>query len=276
MKNSSLRIFFRIYTLALVFCSAARTWLKFTSADLETGFYLGGGRLPSLYMIILAGTIALLFLLYLLRSTDADYPILLMNRPLSLLALLVGTSILLYQFELLQVFSFSTTNPGISLTPLARISCVILGQLAALAFLIIALRGLTQDSVNGVLALIAGVWQMILVVNKFNGYKTLTAVTDNTLAVLFMLFCTMFMVGHARTLGGLARKDGRNYAIPTGLCASLLGFMLVIPNWIYMAVNRTVLIPAPLLGGWESIFIAIMSLYALAFVRHTCDCIKSV
>jgi hypothetical protein len=96
------------------------------------------------------------------------------------------------------------------------------------------------------------------------------------LAVLFMLFCSMFLVGHARTLSGLARGDGRNYTIPTGFCAALCGFLLVAPNWLWAWMNETSRYPALLLGTFESWFVFCMSVYAICFVLSLTRGIKKV
>jgi len=111
---------------------------------------------------------------------------------------------------------------------------------------------------------------------KFNSYTTLTTISDNLLAVLFMLFCALFMAGHARTLIGIGRKDGRNYTIPSGLSSSLFGILLVVPNWIWVFANGASALPAPMLGTYESVFVFFMSIYSLLFVRHICLTIRSV
>ena len=156
---------------------------------------------------------------------------------------------------------------------------VIFGWFSAIVFTFIGARALFSGRGQlrgGALPLVAGIWVMILLVASFNRYTTLTTISDNLLTVLFMVFASLFFVGHARTLGGFARKDGRNYAIPSGLATSLCGILLVVPNWVWAVYNGTLTMPAPLLGSFESMFVLVTSVYAFLFVRHTCLGIRPV
>jgi len=268
--SSSFRIFFALYFAALIFCLGARIWLKLNAMDPETGFYIGNTALVNAFNIVLALCIASLLLFYLFNRTDRDYPVLRGDKITAFFALLTGLAIAFLQLETLQIPGFGAINPGVALSGIPLIVSAVFGWFSSLVFIFIGGRALFSKGImrDGIFFLIAGVWLMLTLVFKFNSYTTLTTVSDNLLAVLFMLFCSLFLTGHARTLEGLSRKDGRNYAIPTGLSASLCGILLVVPNWIWAGVNQSFILPAPMLGSFESVLVFLLSIYALLFVRH--------
>ncbi|MCL2857658.1 MAG: hypothetical protein FWE19_08090 [Oscillospiraceae bacterium] len=281
-QGSSFRGFFALYFGSLIFCLGARVYLKLTAMDEVTGFYQGADILVLAFNVVLAAGVVLLYLLYLLRRTDNDYPVMREDKAVAFFALLCGLSIALYQLEVFDIPIFSglaELNLGVGLGGIALMLSGAFGWLSAIAFIFVGARALVAGKGQmrgGLLFLVAGIWMMITLVSSFNRYTTLTTISDNLLVVLFMVFATLFFIGHARTLGGFARKDGRNYAIPSGLIASLCGFLLVIPNWVWAVANGTLNLPAPMLGSFESVFVLITSVYALLFVRHTCLGIRFV
>jgi len=250
--------------------------------DEVLGFYRGAGGLVFAFNAMLSACVVLLYLLYLLRPTDGDYPVLREDRPVALFAMLCGISMGLFQLEIVGIHVFSGIaglNIGVELAGIPLILTAVFGWFSAIAFTFVGARGLFVGGGQlrgGLLFLFAGAWMMIASTGSLNNYTTLTTISDNLLAVLFMVFATLFFVGHARTLGGFARKDGRNYAIPSGLAASLCGVLLVVPNWVWAFANSTLFMPAPMLGSFESVFVLIASIYALLFVRHICLGIRSV
>jgi len=276
--SGSFRSFFALYFAALVFCLGTRIWLKLNAMDPQTGFYTGNTALVNAFNAVLALCIASLFSLYLLRRTDRDYPVMRGDKITAFFALLTGFAIALFQLETLQIPGFGAINPGVALGGIHLILSAVLGWFSSLAFIFIGGRALFSQGImrNGVFSLIAGVWLMLTLIYKFNSYAALTTVSDNLLAVLFMVFVSMFLIGHARTIEGLGREDGRNYAIPTGLSASLCGILLVVPNWIWAGVNQSFIFPAPLLGSFESVLVFFLSVYALLFARHLCLSIRHV
>ncbi|MGI6403742.1 MAG: hypothetical protein ACOX0K_05940 [Oscillospiraceae bacterium] len=276
MKRSAFFPFFALYWGTLILCGGIQIRLKLVQMDYTTGFYTGS-RLPvAVFYTVLGLCIALLFLLYLLRRTGGDYPVLRSRRSIAVPAILLGGSILFFTAETLALFPFGKGSP----IPMGAPSAILrglLGLMAGFSFLVSGIQGLRLGRMKGGLLVLApGVWMLVTLVCRFNAYNTLTTVSDNLLTVLFMLFAAVFLVGHARTLSGLARKDGRNYVIPAGLCASLCGFFVSVPNWIWMAVHHSMDIPAPLLGLAESCFLFMTALYALWFVYHTCASIQEV
>lgn len=276
MKKHAFTPSFVVYFTALILCGGLQSWLKLSYVDLETGFYQAS-TLPKVLHIILAAAIVLLFLIYLLRRPYRDYPILRRGYLLPFLALVTSGALLLYSLEVLRFLPFGHQNPGIQMSGRSLWICGVLGLIAGAGFLATSFAGLANGRMpGGSLSLPAGIWMLLMLISRFNSYPTLTTISDNLLAVLFMVFASMFLVGHSRTLSGLARKDGRNYVVPAGLTASLLGFLLVIPNWLWLAVHPTLVMPAPLLGSMESIFVFALSLYALFFTLHLRHSIASV
>jgi len=277
--SSSFRDFFALYFVALVFCLALRIYLRLTAMDVATGFYQEAGYLWYLviaFNALLGVSVALLYLLYLLRRADGDYPVLREGKFTAFFAMLCGISITLYQLEaldLLILVGLDLPNNGMALHGIALMLSGAFGWFAAIVFTFMGARALIVGRGQlrgGTLPLAAAIWMMIILVASFNNYTTLTTISDNLLTVLFMVFASLFFVGHARTLGGFARKDGRNYAIPSGLATSLCGILLVVPNWVWAGIHNTLAMPAPLLGSFESVFILVTSVYAFLFVRHTC------
>ncbi len=276
MKRSAFFPFFALYWGALVICGGIRMRLKLLHMDHSTGFYTGSPLGVAVFHTVLGLCIVSLFLLYLLRRTGGDYPVLRSQRRIGIPAILLAISILLHTAESLNLLPFGYSNP-VRISRLSAIICGVLGVAASIAFLASGIQGLRFGRMRGgLLVLVPGIWMLVTLVCRFNSYTTLTTSSDHLLTVLFMLFAAVFLVGHARTLSGLARKDGRNYVIPAGLCASLCGFLVAVPNWIWMIIHRTAKAPVPLLGFWESIFLFLTGVYALWFVYHTCAGIQEV
>lgn len=276
MKRSAFTPFFALYWGVLIVCGGIQIRLKLTQMDHCTGFYTGSPLPATLFGAILWLGMGALFLLYLLRRCGGDYPVLASRRSISLPAVLVGGSMLLYAAETLNLSPLRVGSP-IQLDRAPTLLIALLGLASGIALIRSGIQGLRFERMKGgLLVLLPGIWMLVTLVFRFNSYHTLTTVSDHLLAVLFMLFAAVFLVGHARTLSGLARKNGRNYVIPAGLCASLCGFLAALPNWIWMIVHRTAEIPAPLLGPMESLFFFLTGLYALLFVRHTCAGIHKV
>lgn len=267
---------FGVYFLGLLVCGSARILLKLRFMDPETGFYTGSNGIITVYHLGLLAAAVLLFLVSRLRRPGGDYPVRYDNRAAGLLALLTGLSVAAYVL-LDQPYPLMEQGYSQAILQARDYACVALGILAALSLVWIG-AGMLFGSVSRaamIPALFGGLWQAYMLVTRFNSYTVLTTISDNLLAVLFMVFAALFLVGQARVLFGLSRKDGRNYTIPSGLCASLTGLLLVVPNYLYM-VLRDAAMPAPLLGMWESVYVLLLSLYALVFVVGMVRSIKQV
>ena len=261
------QLMFGIYGGALLFCGALRVYLRFFGIDVVTGFYTASGLPVFAFNAVLGAALGAMLLLNRLRVTAHDYPVLQKSRTSSALALLVGLFIALFMLEATRLKTF-TRHSGIRLEGLSAKVCAVLGLLSALAFLWLGLRGTAEARRGlGVVLLVPVIWQTVLLVSKFNDYTTITTISDNLLVILFMVFNCCFIMGHARTVCGFARKDGRNYLLPTGLATSLLGLLLTVPNYLYALLRHTRL-PAEALGDMECLYVFVMSLFALAAVRE--------
>lgn len=276
MEKNYFKLLFGVYSFALVLCGITRVLLVMRFMDYSTGFYLMETGISTVYNICLAVAVICLFGASWLRRVTGEYPVHHTSKLTGVLALVVGLSI--GAFVLLDnPYPPMEQSYSPMLITFRNLGSVVLGILAALTFLLFGigwLRG-KVSSLAMVPALFASIWQVFMLVTRFNGYTTLTTIPDNLLAVLFMMFSTLFFTGHARTVFGFSRKDGRNYAIPSGLCASLCGFILVIPNYTAMAV-KGIGMPATMLGNWESVYILALSVYALVFVAGMARSIKRV
>lgn len=266
-----------IYFVALALCSAARIMLKMRFIDLDTGFYTANNGIVLVFNIALLAAVLILFVTNRLRMSSSDYPVYYRSSLSGFLAILVGISIILYMF-LEQPYSMAMEQGLSEFWTLVRdIASKVLGLLAGISMIWIGIGNITDRLSRAAIfpALFGSFWQVFMLVTRFNSFTVLTTISDNLLTVLFMVFASLFLVGQARTTFGLTRKDGRNYTIPTGLCTSLTGLLLVVPNYLYMWM-RDIAMPAPMLGQIESIYILMMSIYAPVTVWGMIRSIKQV
>jgi hypothetical protein len=261
---------------ALAVCLACRVYLKLYAMDITTGFYEGGEVFVTIFNVLLTVTPSVMFLSNRLLRPGDDYPLDMRDEPLRVLAVLCG----------LAIAAFTFFGPPESLLRQARSETfeqVVeymrwgLGGLAALSFLLMGILGVfgRKNTALALLTLSLPLWQIVYLVMRYNSYTTVTAISDYLLLVLFMLFNALFLMGFARTASLQMRRDGRNYAIPAGLCASLCGLLLTVPNYVYMAVNQAAM-PVPLLGIAESVCVFALSVFAFVFSLSLMCSIKNV
>lgn len=265
-----------VFWLALLVCGAARIMLKLRFMDVETGFYTRGTGIATVFNICLLLAVLVLFISSRLRKTEGEHPVAMRGGLLGVLGVLAGVSILLYTFlgEAYPVMEQGFSDTALQVRDLLS---TVLGALAGLSLIWVG-AGTAANRLSdkaAIPALLACVWQLYMLMTRFNGFTVLTTISDNLLAVLFMVFAALFLVGHARVLFGLARADSRSYALPAALCAALTGFLLVIPNYLYALINGGG-IPAPMLGFWESVYVLVLSIYALLFAVVLLRSIKQV
>lgn len=275
-----LKFMLALYVSALLAAMALRVIFKLWYIDPATGFYLRGPVTSApvqIFNALVAAVPIIMFISSRLKRADGDFPLLVESRGCCVLALLTGLSLLGFAtigrpaVWLEQGYSPRT----VEITGYLNLA---LGVLAALAFLYLGANGMfnRQKPPFGIILIFPPIWQVVALVTRFNSYTTVTAITDHLLAVLFMVFSSLFLIGQARTLCGHIRKDGRNYSIPSGLCCSLFGFLLVIPNLAYMAVNRLTAPPTAMLGNFECAYVLFLSVYALVFAVQLARSIKKV
>lgn len=264
-----MKIYFKailgLYFVALAICGACRIILKLFYMDAATGFYSGGGLYVIIFNSVLAAAPLIMFISNRLKRADGDYPVYQRGRATGFMAFATGLATAAYaiigpkQPPLEQGFSPALHEFGKKLN-------MVMGLLAAAALIYIGVTCVLGrfKAPNALIIAIPAIWQVLVVVTRFNGYTTVTTISDHLLAVLFMVFCSLFLIGSARTLSLQMRKDGRNYAIPSGLCVSLCGFLLVVPNLVYMVYERAPM-PSDMLGWAECAYVTAMSLYAAFF-----------
>ena len=268
MGGRYLKLLPRGYLLALLPALVLRTILVFFYTDVQTGLYTHYSPLFAVLQVLLTAVVAALFFSSRLRRADNDYPLGRMRggRMVSLFAILAGLGIFAQTFWDAP-FPLADQMRRMPLVRVGAVLSILFGTLTCVSFLWLGCSGFIKKLPlpHAALMLSAPLWQMCVLITRFNGYTTLVPIMDNLLAVLFMVFSSLFWIGHARTVCGFTRRDSRNYTIPSGLCAAMFGLLLVLPNYLYMALHFTGRIPAPLLLPMESIAVLFTSLYALLF-----------
>lgn len=280
-----------LYGAGLAVGLASRILLKQSYIDLETGFYAGGGLFVAAFNLVLAAVPLVMFISNRLKKSDGDYPVYTNSGAVNVLAVLTGAALTAFavigspESNLHQGYSqsFYQIRGYISL---------VLGVAAGLAFVYLGISGMVGNGKSplGGIIVIPAVWQIVTLIIRYNSYTTVTAISDHLLSVLFMIFSSLFLMGQARTLSGQMRRDGRNYAIPSGFCTSLCGFFLVIPNFVYVFTHQPVVpvsmagpvrayamsMPTELLGWFECFYVLFMSVYSVAFTIGLMRSIKKV
>ena len=208
-----------------------------------------------------------------LRKANNDYPVWQRSPVVDIAGSLSAIAVLFYLASKYIPVLLSKEYVPVSVR-VGAILTTVFGIVAALSLLLQGLP-LKNTAPVGYFAVFACAWPAVMLVTSFNTYTNLTTITDNLFTVLFMLFAALFLLGQARTVNSIGRQSGRSYVIPAGLCMSLLGFVLVIPNYIVMLVQGGGM-PALMLGYIESAYILLLSLYAPLFVGNLARSIKAV
>ena len=277
MSKQYYKLLWGIFAAALALGTAMRTPLKLFFTDIETGFYfLPTHWLVPVFTVLLVVAALALPLLNALHRGDNDYPVEGGGPILPLWGILAGVALIIYVLWGLPN-PLGQDNPAANMKTVATIRMInyVLGALAGLSFILTGLLGLLRKHVPSLPLLLPAIWQVVLLFGRFSGYHSILYIVDFQLAILFMVFSTLFYLGHARTISGTGRTDGRNYVMSSGLCMALCGLLLVVPNVIYMLVRGSSM-PVMLLSMLECIFVAVMSVYGLLFVARYTNSMKTV
>jgi len=150
---------------------------------------------------------------------------------------------------------------------------VLCGLLGALALMLFSFK----DDLGKlkVLGIFPALWQILVLIERFTRFAAPTQISENLLSILFMVFAPIFLLGQSRTLSGFKPRDSRNYLIPSGFAASLVGFSLSIPRFISSITTGTF----SLSFEWPFVFnayVLVFSLYAAVFLFNYMRAIRTV
>lgn len=277
MAKSYYKVMYGIFGVALAAGLGLRMALKLGYTDYHTGFIAAGGdSLSFVFHIILGVGLIGLPVLNVFYRGRGEFKLEQRNMLLPVLSLVAGLALGLYVLLGLPN-PLGQVNPDSSaaIANAIRYINIGLGVLSALAFVASGVFGLLRRTPPALLMPLPAIWQIVLLLSRYNGYYSVLYIADYLLAVLFMVFASLFYMGHARTICGYGRKDGRNYVIATGLGTALCGFLLAAPNYAYMLLNRRP-IPLPLLSLPECCYVLFMGFYALVFVINYTGSIQKV
>lgn len=277
MKKVSFTSFFTIYAIALLLCVGLQSLLKFTAFDPLTGFYTGGKGVVLVLQILLLAAILFWFVATLVRGSRHDYALNYRHIATSVFSIGTGLSILVY--TLLDA-TRQTVEPMVLMQQSMQAGGSFFRQKLTL-FLVFALGILAAVSMivggiqpnygrygkpGAILGVIPCLWQLLLLLTRFNFFQAITTLSDVLFTILFMCFASIFLLGQSRIIYGLGVRNGRSYAFPAGMATSLLGFTLVIPNYLYAIANGGAFMPGVTLAFSESLYILMLSIYAPVFL----------
>ncbi|WRS26482.1 hypothetical protein U6B65_09010 [Oscillospiraceae bacterium MB08-C2-2] len=264
MEKTAFRNMMAVYLSALALCTGLRLFLKFQIIDPFSGFYNGGAPAVWIFRGLLVIAIAFFLWNMLRQNTITWYSAFYNDRPMNLTAVLLGFACFLYTTQV--VGDILTQREVHPFNKVGNFFLAGLCVLTGIVFFIIGTGGLRANPREPSVfwLIIPVIWQALLLIISFNHTTTLATVSDNVLVLLFLASYNIFLLGHARTMCNVGSLKGRNYAVPMGLSASLLGFAAVIPDTLWLLLTQRPL-SSGLFGKWGSLLIFAMSLYALCF-----------
>ncbi|MDL2234129.1 hypothetical protein LJC63_11215 [Ruminococcaceae bacterium OttesenSCG-928-L11] len=266
MEKAYYKLIYAIYFCTLAIGGVVRLILKLFFTDHATGFAADGTPLATLLnVVLLVGLLALLAINMLYRGKD-EIRLQVQTGILPVLAILTGLSIAWYVWQgLPSPLGQAPTRENAQFAQIVLYVNYGLGSLAALSFLVTGIAGFLRKTPPSILLIVPSIWQIMLLLSRYNGYYSVLYIGDYLLAILFMGFATLFYMAHGRTVCGFGRRDGRNYIISSAMGMTVCGFLLSIPNFIYMAMEG-VWQPARLLSLPEVVYAFAASVYAFAFL----------
>lgn len=271
MKKPGFGIYFIVYAIALVLAAGSFTVLKLFSVDPITGF-VDLGRfsidwlLVRVFQLTLLVAVVFWFFITLRRRAHHDFPVSYRHIPTSILAILTGLAMMAYSmFALPQ--QLASPHQQQFTNKILLTAAVLFGIMGGISMIVGGFR--PQYGVSGkpgaMLGFFPAVWQLVVLLIRFNSFIGITTIYDVTLLVLFMCFSAMFLIGQSRIIFGLGVRNGKTYALPAGLSASLIGLTFVIPNLIsFFAKGRFLFMPT--ISLFEFAYVLFLSLYAVVFL----------
>jgi hypothetical protein len=276
MEKSYYKVLYALFGVVLVVGLALRLYLKLAYTDPATGFLMGAPMVHLVYQIVLGVGLVALPVLNIFHKGRNDYQVLISTPLLPALSILTGLALGLYVAIGLPN-PLGLVNPATNPTFITavRYANIALGGLSALALVVSGVCGFLGRTPPALLTIMPAVFQITLVLSRFNGYHSVFYIAEYLLAILFMLFAALFFMGHARTLCGYGRKDGHNYILSSGFCAAICGFLLVIPHFLDWVIYPTAT-NLPLLSVPECLYVLLLSLYCFLFAHNYIRSMKSV
>lgn len=277
MKEVSFKTFFSVYGFAAVLAVALQSYLKLVGIDPNSGFYYSSHSVVVLLLqILLISSILFWFAATFFRKARHDYALNYRHPATGVFSVLTGVSIIAYTLSDVtsQVLH---TQMGPFRQKLSVLFAFLLGLLAGVSMIVGGARPNygRYGKPGAFLGVIPCLWQFVMLLSRFNYFAAVTTVSDTLINILFMCFSTIFLLGQARIIYGLGIRNGRSYAFPSGMAASVLGLALVIPNLVYTLADGQPM-PSYNLTLPESIYILTLSIYAPVFLTGFAKSIRKV
>jgi hypothetical protein len=288
MRRAYFKALYLFYMLAILLCVGSRCVLVLRFVNPETGLYDGGEPLTLLFNLTLLACIVLWFAMTLLRRTRHEYPLAHRSRAVRVFSALCGLALLACMAanaaEVLNRWRYGAVPAGL-------FSSYLYYEPSAVTFLLLGLKLLFGVLGGASLLLFAflrapgrlaflgvfpALWQLTTLLERFTGYLAPTQISDNLLTVLFMTMAPLFLLGQARSVGGIGMPSSRTYLIPAGFAASLAGFSLIVPKLLLFIVSRQ---PVEFTFSWtlmSYVYMLLLSVYAIVFLAGYTKAIKIV
>lgn len=276
MRSVSFKVFFQVYAVSLLLCVGGQTALKLFGVDPLTGFYSAPSVLVFLLYFTMTAAILFWFSATVLRKARHDFALNYRHFPTAIFSVLTGISIIIYT-----VSDLAGQVIPLTMSPFRHKVSLLLTFAFGLIAGISLIFGGSRPSYGrygrpgAILGVFPCLWQLMLLMTRFNGFATVTTVSDVMFTILFMCFATIFLLGQARIIYGLGIRNGRSYAFPAGLAMSLVGLMIIVPNVVY-AIFGGGAMPSLDMGLPEAFYITSVSIYAPVFLSGFAKSIHKV
>ena len=255
-------LFYGVITfLCAVLCIPLRIYMELQCIDPFTGFYEGGTALRWLYVLLVGA--AILCLLLPKRESRRNV------KPVSGRICLLPAGILLALSAaasawsplgqlLVQVWN----KTGASLL-IGTVVCLVAAAVSSLVFGGLFFFGRSRQNGFQPLLLLAPVlWILQLLIQRFSQFTALSSISDQKIFVAFLVFSCLFLLFHARAVGGVDPDRGRRWSVPLGYGVFLLGAPLAAG---IAAVRFAGIGAYPTLSDVDLLLVASMALYALVY-----------